>query len=268
MRGIEGFNYKFSARCGCSSDTERWDFSCLCRLCAGLVGHIAHIRTGRCDLSNVAHGSDTGLADGTNDSFPVSRSEDYRAVTSTLKTPRKRSGAATVEMALVGIPVVFMLVSVFEISRGMWIYHTLAYGVKEGVRFAMVRGKNCVHNPPSVLNNCATCIGGACASLSGVKSVSQVIQDAAVGVDLNNTSLTFYAPAGTNSVMCNLSGSNPCSAKTTTWPPTSADDIGLTIQIDIKTQFNSALAMFWPGSKPVAFTTVFLGASSTELIQF
>ena len=34
-------------------------------------------------------------------------------------------------MTLVGIPIIFTLICVFEISRGMWIYHTLAYAVND-----------------------------------------------------------------------------------------------------------------------------------------
>ena len=34
-------------------------------------------------------------------------------------------GQSLVEFTLVGIPLIFVLISVFEISRGMWMYHTL-----------------------------------------------------------------------------------------------------------------------------------------------
>ena len=40
-----------------------------------------------------------------------------------------------VEMTMVGIPLIFMLLAIFEMSRGMWMYHTLSYAVKNGVRF-------------------------------------------------------------------------------------------------------------------------------------
>ena len=53
---------------------------------------------------------------------------------------RKRLGQTLVEFTFVGIPIIFVLISVFEMSRGMWMYHTLAYSVKQGVRFAIVHG--------------------------------------------------------------------------------------------------------------------------------
>ena len=51
-------------------------------------------------------------------------------------------GNATIEFTLVGIPLVFILISTIEMARGMWIYHTLAYSVKEGTRYAIGRGQN------------------------------------------------------------------------------------------------------------------------------
>ena len=41
-------------------------------------------------------------------------------------TRNRLRGSATIEMALVGIPIIFTLSSRFEMARGMWIYHTLA----------------------------------------------------------------------------------------------------------------------------------------------
>jgi len=55
-------------------------------------------------------------------------------------------GQSLVEFTLVGIPLIFVLVSVFEVSRGMWIYHTLAHAVRDGVRYASVHGYNCTNN--------------------------------------------------------------------------------------------------------------------------
>ena len=47
-----------------------------------------------------------------------------------------RKGVAMIEFTFVGIPMIFVLVSSFEMARGMWIYHTMAYAVKEGARYA------------------------------------------------------------------------------------------------------------------------------------
>ena len=88
------------------------------------------------------------------------------------------------EFTFVGIPIIFVLISIFEVSRGMWIYHTLAYSVKVGVRYASVHGINCIgstvnstlQNP----NDCAVNMG-ACPTLQG--TIAYVIRQAAVGLD-------------------------------------------------------------------------------------
>ena len=167
---------------------------------------------------------------------------------------RNRKGATLVEMTLVGIPIIFILISIFEISRGMWIYDTAAHAVREGVRFATVHGVTCVNNPPTITNNCGATVAG----------VAQVIRDAGVGMDPSTTTVTFTAPSpGGTPITCALD-----SCPSTTWPPASSNDVGTIIQIDISTPFTSALAMFWPGAAYVNFTTANLGATSLDAIQF
>jgi TadE-like protein len=176
-----------------------------------------------------------------------------------IKNRRNRLGQSMVEFTLVGIPVIFALISIFEVSRGMWVYHTLAYSVKIGVRYAAVHGINCqptAQNP----NNCPI----------EVKDVAQRIRLLGVGLDPNKTTLTFTpAPPGTP---CTLGTS--CATNSTIWPTydatgaTSPDAVGQPIRIDIRTPFRSAITMFWPGSKPMDFQSGTLGASSQDYIQF
>jgi len=162
----------------------------------------------------------------------------------------KRRGQSLIEFTFVGIPVMFVLISVFEISRGMWNYHTLTYAVKEGVRYAIVHGQNC--DPTFGGNSCQVTQSG----------VATVIQNAGIGLDPQATKLTFTA-AGTASAACSL---NACPA--TVWPPSGKNGVGQTIRIDIVTPFRSAIAMFWPGASPVSFAVGNLGGSSSDNIQF
>lgn len=167
---------------------------------------------------------------------------------------RGRGGASTIEFTLVGIPLIFIMISIFEISRGMWVYQTAAHAVREGVRFSIVHGVNCVLNAPAVTNNCG-------------KTAAQVateIQNAGVGLDPATTTVRFTAPSPGGAVItCAL---NACPSST--WPPPGANNVGTVIQIDISTPFRSALAMFWPGAAKVDFTTANLGATSVDAIQF
>lgn len=172
----------------------------------------------------------------------------------------RRRGQAILEFTFVGIPMMFVLISIFEISRGMWVYHTLAYAVKEGVRYAIVHGENCTKLP----NNCP----------ASIATIAQTIQDAGVGLDTGagKTLLTFKSggvgnpPTFTTTDTCFLGST--CSAKIAQWPAFGPNQVGQAIEIDIVTPFSSAIALFWPGAQPVRFGTFNLPASSTERIQF
>ena len=157
-----------------------------------------------------------------------------------------------IEMTLVGIPVIFVLISIFEMSRGMWIYHTLAYAVKEGTRFAAVHGQDCVTVLPIVTNACSTTVA----------QVASVIERAGIGLDRATTTLTFTAGGA---ITCTLA---TCASNASQWPPNGSNGIGQTVRIDIIVPFRSALAMFWPGHRPVSFALTNFGATSTETIQF
>ena len=191
-------------------------------------------------------------------------------------------GATTVEMTLVGIPIIFILISTFEMSRAMWNYHTLSNAVKEGVRYAIVHGQNCgtVGSPPLISNNCQVSSAGGPNPI-GLRSVAQVIQDAGVGLDPDRTVLWFCAPAPTpascasTTTPCALGSASTkwpqCSAVAVNpWPPPCCNQGGFNhIEIDIGTEFHSMAALFWPGAGGAAtFGVVNFGASSIELMQF
>lgn len=164
----------------------------------------------------------------------------------------RRSGNATIEMTLIGIPIIFVLISIFEISRGMWMYHTMAYAVKEATRFAIVHGQNCL--PPST-NACSVTVA----------NVAQVLKDAGVGLDPDQTTVDFN-PSGGTTAGATLTN---CLTNNNVWPPTGTNGRGQPVTITIRTPFRSALAMFWPGAGSVRFAPVFnFSAASTEVIQF
>lgn len=186
---------------------------------------------------------------------------------------KKRKGATTIEMALVGIPLIFILISLFEISRGMWMYHTLSYAVKNGVRYSVVHGINCIFTAGGNPNNCPT----------NIATIAGLIQNAAVGVDPASTKLVFglgnTGAMVTSTCYMGTPGKNPpygsfpaCSTLTDTWPTSDGtgqfNGVGKRIEIDIETPFASALSMFWPGSKPVDFSLVNFGASAADYIVF
>ena len=163
-------------------------------------------------------------------------------------------GSTLLEFTFVGIPLIFVLISTVEMARGMWTYHTLAYAVKEGTRYAVVHGQNCAKPP----NSCTVTIS----------QIAGVIQSAGVGLAGDTLSLTFTDAGGT-ATTCAL---NTCIASYTTaaWPPSTENAPGLKVKISGVYPFASVLAMFWPGAgRPMnGMATINFPATSRESIQF
>ncbi len=157
----------------------------------------------------------------------------------------KRRGNATLEFTLVGIPLIFVLISTFEMARGMWIYHTLAHAVKEGTRFTIVRGQN--SPTPATM-------GGIC---------NWIVRQGP-GLIAHNLQLTFTSASGASGPMA----ADACPG--TVWPPPGFDnEPGQIISINASYPFQSAIAMFWPGAAVTqAFPTIIFPAASSEVMQF
>jgi Flp pilus assembly protein TadG len=160
-------------------------------------------------------------------------------------------GSSLLEFTLVGIPLIFVLISVFDTARGLWTYNTMAYAVREATRYATVHGIGC-----AAPRTCQVNIG----------QITRVLQSAGVGLDPGAVSVTFTTANGaaTTNTIANLLTS------TTVWPPASANAVEQNITISAVYPFRSVLAMFWPGAGPaVGGARVFnLSASSTQAIRF
>ena len=152
---------------------------------------------------------------------------------------------------MVGIPIVFVLISTIEMARGMWIYHTLAYAVKEGTRYAVARGQN---SPTPITYN----------------DVCNIIAQAGTGLLREDLTLTFYSnsllPGGTTVTADKCTG--------LPWPPGDGLSLidnqpGQTISIQGAYPFASAISMFWPGAGPGRqFAPLTLRAGSKDVMQF
>ena len=167
----------------------------------------------------------------------------------------RQRGSALIEFTLVGIPLIFTLISIFEIARGMWLYHTLDYAVTEGTRYASFHGINCTS---AAGNSCAVTISG----------IASVVQYAGAGLMSNQLSLTFTSNSGVV-VSCTLQDCLTGTQASTAWPPANDNLPGMNEAISATYPFSSAIAMFWPGAGPgIIFPTITLPANSRERIQF
>jgi len=181
-----------------------------------------------------------------------------------MKHRRKSLGNATLEFTLVGIPLVFVLISTIEMARGMWIYHTLAFAVREGVRYTIVRGQNSLVHPTYA-------------------DVCNTIVKAGPGLIPADLNLTFTTQVGVQkpdgksaSVSTGPYQANSCAGGT--WPPLGlSNQPGQVVGISATYPFQSAIAMFWPGAgQSVSATqltcngpgTLCLPASSSEAMQY
>lgn len=160
-------------------------------------------------------------------------------------------GSAIVEMTLVGIPMIFVLISIFEMARGMWAYDTLAYAVRETSRYAIVHGQNCSQSP----NSCAITVA----------NLATRLVNAGVGLPSDQLNATFSSLS--DNVTCNPVSS--CLSNNTVFPSATGGSVGNPITVSATYRFSSAISMFWPGAgRPIVFAPVNFPASSTDYIQF
>ena len=168
----------------------------------------------------------------------------------------ERGGSTLIEFTLVGIPLVFTMILTFEMARGMWTYHTVAYMVKEGTRYSIVHGVNCTISP----NNCGVTFADA----------ANVMKTAGVGLIASDLTVTFTSAAGSAGTHSLQEWIDSYGGGA--WPPTSptgTNAVGQSVTISAKYPFRSAMAMFWPGTRAVRGPgLIYLPASSTEKIQF
>lgn len=182
----------------------------------------------------------------------------------------KCCGNAILEFTLIGIPILFVLISIFEMSRGMWLYQTMAYAVKAGNRFTVVHGQNC----SEVRNCCAV----------QIQQIAERIRDAGVGLipeDMQNVTFTSTSSTITCSTLAACLPTGSSADRTTYWPTMAAPHcidtsttfdggaaVGLPLVISAQYPFRSALAFFWPGAGTFTFGTFLMGASSRERIYY
>ena len=163
-------------------------------------------------------------------------------------------GSSALEFTLIAIPLLFVFTCTFEMCRGMWTYHTLGYAVKEGTRYAVVHGQSCTIPP----NSCTVTISQIAAA---IQSTGPALSPAAL-------TLTFTPSTG-SSTICLL---QDCVSNyaTTAWPAGTANAPGEAVRISASYTFQTAMAMFWPGSLPVngSPAVITFGADARESIQY
>ncbi len=165
---------------------------------------------------------------------------------------RSAAGNANVEFALCAVFIIFLLISIFDMARGLWINHTLAEAVRDGTRYAIVRGASYVDPADGV-----TRLPGAT-----VGAVKKVVCNAATGLVPAQLTVKLYSNAGTITSDCSTT------SETTIWPPDGAANTGSEIGIGAMYPYNSMVVMYFPGGQGVEFGKYILGSTARETIVF
>jgi Flp pilus assembly protein TadG len=154
---------------------------------------------------------------------------------------------------MLGIPIIFLLVSVANMAFAMMTFHTMQEAVEQGARYVATRGSSC----SSGTNTCAVTVG----------NITSAIQADAAGIApaLLNVTLTTNSGAVTT-----CSPVTSCTSSSTSWPPSSNSDNspGKDIIISATYTCTSPIAMFWPGVASDKFGNTTFNAYSRQRLMF
>lgn len=143
---------------------------------------------------------------------------------------KKQTGSALVEFTLTGIPLLFIWISIVQMSLGMWNYHTLQYAIKQAGSYVSMHGSATGYCKS---NNCR------------VEDAANIMATYAVGMQASNITMTFTPVASDHSTKgtattCAL---NSCETNTTAFPNGNPE-----FEIGAEYQFKNGLGMVSPGS--------------------
>jgi Flp pilus assembly protein TadG len=162
---------------------------------------------------------------------------------------RSRRGATMIEFTLLGIPGLFLCMSVLMTGIDMWQFFTLSYAAAQTARFASVHGATC-----GTPNSCTITRA----------QVASYFQSQALALNTAVTVLTMTDGSGT--ITCNPVTS--CPSSSTTFPATTNNAVGSNISINATYPISNPLFMYWPGAGRVNPATYTLGATSTQEILY
>lgn len=165
-----------------------------------------------------------------------------------MKSPRtKRRGSSMVEFALVFLPLVTLLLGVFELGRAMWTFHSVSAAVKNATRYTIVRGAGCA----AEYTGCSP----------SVSDVAAEIRSSSLGLDQSRLRITFEA--GSQTVSC--ASLSACLSDSQYWPAWPNNSVGRTVTVTGEYPFHTFLFSFWPAMNRSGLT---MSSKSSEVIQF
>lgn len=162
----------------------------------------------------------------------------------------RQRGSMLLEFVLTGIPVIFLTISIFEVSMTMWLYHTMAETVQTAGRYIVTHGQSCTQN------------GNSCSIT--VANIATSMESTGVGLDPSKLNVSLIGAA--NTVTCNPL--NTCTSSSTVFPEGSDGAAGNNIQVTASYPMANPFVMFWPGAASVSSGNITLAANSIQRIMF
>jgi Flp pilus assembly protein TadG len=161
-----------------------------------------------------------------------------------------RRGSALIEFTLVGIPVIFLTISVFSISIDMWEFHELPHAVEMTARYAATHGQGCSQS------------GNSCGLTVAMLASYFEAQNISLLPSLVNVTFTD----GSGSIAC--APLTDCESSTTAFPNAGYSAPGQDVTVYATYDLKNPVAMFWPSSPGSVWQTFTVGATSRQRILF
>jgi Flp pilus assembly protein TadG len=163
----------------------------------------------------------------------------------------KRRGSALIEFTIAAVPVIFVTLSIIEMSLESWKFETMVYAIQVAARYACVHGRTCTRNS----NTCTITVG----------NVATLINTQAPSLDPALLNVTLATHSGT-AATCNPLSS--CLSTATQFPSAIDNGVGYDVTITATYPMYNPLAMMWFGNSSKAGTSFTLGAVSKQTIVY
>lgn len=181
-----------------------------------------------------------------------------------MRNRRGERGNQILEFTLIGLPLIFILFSVANMSFAMLTLHTMQEAVEQGARYVVTHGGTCSTGG----NTCGVTVG----------NVASVIANSSPGISSSNLSVTLTvctagvstcpASGAVNVVTCNPL--NSCLSNSTSWPSSSNNTPGgYDVIVSANATTNSPIFMYWPsGGTSVKIKSEKFSANSRQMLMF
>jgi Flp pilus assembly protein TadG len=163
--------------------------------------------------------------------------------------PGNRRGSALIEFTLMGIPIIFLTISVFSISIDMWEFHELPHAVEMTARYAATHGKGCA-SP----NTCSLTVAGMVSYFEA--------QNISLLPSLVNVTFTDSGGSTSCAPLTN------CSSSLATFPSASHNAPGQDVTVYATYSLKNPVAIFWPSGHNSVWHAFTVGATSRQRILF